>query len=156
MEPKKSFIKRLLGVKTAEAPTMEQTQAPGLDINKIREAIAYAETRGVRGDKSAFSQASGNQRLGDAIGTYQVTEGELNTYGPQYTGSPIDIAQFRNNPTAQEEYINAKIRALAARGNTPQQIADIHRRGVKNSSPAGSTVYQDPGYVDIFNQYYNK
>jgi hypothetical protein len=59
----------------------------------------------------------------------------------------------------KEDYVddyNAKIKALASYGNTPQQIADIHRRGRKNSSPAGSTIYQDPEYVEIFNRYYNK
>lgn len=155
MDQKKSFIKRLLGAKTAEAPTMEQPVV-GPDINKILEAIAYAETRGVKGDRYTFRKPSGSAKMGDDIGKYQVTEGTLGTYAPRYLGKPVTADYFQNNPSAQEEYMRKFIEDTLSRGNTPQQVADIHRRGVKNSSPAGSNVYQDQGYVDIFNSYYNK
>lgn len=152
MDQKKSFIKRLLGAKTAEAP------APIVDprIQKIMEAIAYAETRGVKGDRYTFRKPSGSTKMGDDIGKYQVTEGTLGTYSPRYLGKQVDADYFQNTPSAQEEYMRRFVEDTLSRGNTPQQVADIHRRGVKNSSPAGSNVYQDPKYVETFNSYYNK
>lgn len=101
MEPKKSFIKRLLGAKTAEAP------APVVDprIQKIMEGIAYAETRGVKSDPYTFRKPSGSVKMGDDIGKYQVTEGTLGTYGQKYLGKPVDANYFQNNPSAQEEYM---------------------------------------------------
>jgi len=152
MDQKKSFIKRLLGAKTAEAP------APVVDprIQKIMEGIAYAETRGVKSDPYTFRKPSGSVKMGDDIGKYQVTEGTLGTYGQKYLGKPVDANYFQNNPSAQDEYMRRFVEDTLSRGNTPQQVADIHRRGVKNSSPAGSNIYQDPKYVEIFNSYYNK
>jgi len=154
MNPKQSFFQRILGTKVAEAPSIE---APVIDpnIEKIKAGLAYAETRGVKGNKHTFSQASGEERLGEVIGKYQVTEGELKTYAPKYIGRNMSIKEFRNSPSAQEEYIQGKIKTLLGRGNTPQQVADIHRRGVKGSSPAGSNIYQDPDYVATFNAGYN-
>ena len=152
MEPKKSFIQRLLGIKTAEAP------APVVDprIQKIMEGIAYNETRGVKSDPYTFRKPSGSATMGDDIGKYQVTEGNLGTYAPKYLGKQVTSDYFQNNPSAQDEYMRKFIEDTLSRGNTPQQVADIHRRGVKNSSPAGSNIYQDPKYVEIFNSYYNK
>ena len=158
MNPKRTFLQKALGrynvVKPETNLTAEQLKDNRYD--RIKEGIAHNETRGVKTDPYLFSQHSGDDNQGDAIGRYQVTEGELKTYGKKYLGRDVDIANFRKNPVAQDEYIKAKIKTLALRGNTPEQIADIHRRGVANSSPAGSRVYQDPKYVKDFQTAYNR
>jgi hypothetical protein len=166
MKEKLQFIKNLLRKKQPtvnEAPALEQPEPAGRDpeLQKIIDAIAWAETRGVKTDPYMFSKFSGSKTQGDDIGKYQVTEGELRSYAQRYLGRDVGdineyIKMFRSTPSAQEEYMEKKVQALLARGNTPQQVADIHRRGVKNSSPAGSNIYQDPAYVDIFNQIYLK
>ena len=157
MNPKLQFIKNLFKKKTPEAPALEATPiSSGPDINKILEAIAYAETRGVKGDKYTFRKHSGSDKMGDDIGKYQVTEGTLSTYAPRYLGKPVTADYFQNTPSAQEEYMRKFVEDTLSRGNTPQQVADIHRRGVKNSSPVGSNIYQDPEYVEIFNRIYNQ
>ena len=37
-------------------------------------------------------------------------------------------------------------------GYTPQQIADIHNQGYKNSGNPGSNSYQNPDYVGNFDK----
>lgn len=154
MNPKQTFFQKLLGVKIAEAPSVEDVRPP-IDPAKVREAIAYNETRGVKGDPYLTSQPSGSKALGKAMGAYRVTEGELKTYAPIYTGKPISPKEFQKSKRAQDQYMESKIKYYADKGYTPQQIADIHRAGYKNSSAPGTDVYQNKPYVDSFNSVYN-
>jgi hypothetical protein len=154
MNPKQTFFQKLLGVKVAQAPTVQDVR-PVIDPAKVREAIAYNETRGVQGDPYLYKRYSGMKNLGDAIGRYQVTEGEIKTYAPKYLGKPVDINEFRKSKSAQDQYMDAKISYYSNKGYTPQQIADIHRAGYKNSSAPGADIYQNKPYVDSFSSVYN-
>jgi len=124
--------------------------------DRILKAIANNETSTVKGDPYSFSKPSGNKALGNDLGKYQVTEGELKAYAGRYLGKPITSKEFLTNPTAQDTYMTNKINMLSKQGYTPPQIADIHRRGMTNSSAPGTTTYQDPVYVNKFNQTYNQ
>ena len=125
------------------------------DTTKFLKAIAGNETSVVPGNKYASSQYSGLKSLGQAGGKYRVTEGELKSYSPRYLGKPTTYQEFMNSPQLQDTYMTNKYQYLKKLGYTPQQIADIHNKGMKNSSSPGSTVYQNPDYVQKFNVIYN-
>lgn len=155
MNPKQSFISKLvegiqnLGTLHYVAP---KETMPAVPVQKIAKSIANNETGIVQGDPYSFSQPSGNKQYGRALGKYQVTEGELKSYAPKYLGQAISGNDFLASSTAQDKYIQGKIQHYSSLGYSPEQIADIHRRGVTNSSDPGSTTYQDPGYVNKFDQ----
>lgn len=152
--PKQSFINRVADfVKTGGGQTLtyqRQNPAPVIPIDRIREAIAHNETGIIKDNPYAFTQFSGKKALGGALGRYQVTAGELATYAPRFLGRTISPQEFVASPSAQDTYINNKIDFYAKQGHTPQEIADIHRRGITKAAPAGSGRYQDPEYVRKF------
>lgn len=120
---------------------------------KIMESIAYNESRGV--DKPyEYRQFSGTKSLGDALGKYQITEGELKTYGKRFLGFIPTTKVFLNTSMMQDQYMKNKIEYYSNMGYTPQQIADIHRSGFKKSGEPGTTEYQSPGYVESFDSQY--
>lgn len=163
MNEKQNFLQRIGGkindlLSSHTTYTRDQVptpQAPSLDAMKFLAAIAANETGIVKGDPYKFAKPSGNKILGRDLGKYQVTEGELKTYGTRYLGAPITGNQFLASSTAQDKYVANKADYYTKQGYTPQQIADIHRRGYKKSGPAGSSQYQDPDYVNKFNTIYN-
>lgn len=160
MQPEKqTFLQKLKDLVTLTS-TQTYTRppapaAPSLDRAKFLAALAHNETGIVKGDPYKFKQPSGNRKFGQALGRYQVTEGELKTYGPRYLGAPITPVQFLASSTAQDNYVANKALELSKQGYTPQQIADIHRRGIRKTSEPGSSIYQDPDYVNKFNVNYN-
>lgn len=147
-QPLSSFVPKV------NAQTVVQPQA-GIDIQKFLKAIGQNETGGVKGNKYAFSQHSGSSDLGMALGKYQVTEGELKSYGKKFLGQDITPQQYLASTTAQDNYMKGKVDHYSKQGYSAQDIADIHRKGIKNSYPAGSGKYQSQGYVDGFNVAYN-
>jgi len=128
---------------------------PSIDAQKFALAIGENETGGVKGDRYKYTRYSGDKNLGNALGKYQVTEGELKTYGPRYMKRAITSKEFLSNPSLQDEYIQNKALHLANQGYQPEDIADIHRMGITKSYPAGSGNYQSPGYVEAFKKNYN-
>src|SRR4051812_12898140 len=86
------------------------------DIPLIRDAIAHNETRGETNPYSFF-QPSGNKTLGNALGKYQVTEGELGTYAQRFLGQPVTAAAFLASPPLQDKYVNNKIQYLIDKGS---------------------------------------
>jgi hypothetical protein len=158
MEQKQSFLQRLMDKITpayVTTYTRPELVIPPLDRTKFLAALAANETGIVKGDPYKFKQPSGNKKFGQALGRYQVTEGELKTYGSRYLGQPISPSQFLASSTAQDNYVTNKALELSKQGYTPQQIADIHRRGIRKTSEPGSSIYQDPDYVNKFNVNYN-
>lgn len=125
---------------------------------KFLKALAYNETRGVKTDPYAYSRPSGLPALGRALGTYQVTEGELKSYAKRYLPWAPNITgkQFLASTTAQDNYVGNKYDYYKKLGYTAQQIADIHRAGFRKSGNPGSTTYQNPAYVESFNQSFNQ
>jgi hypothetical protein len=127
----------------------------GLDIDKFLKAIAANETSIIKSDPYLSSQYSGDESLGRAVGKYRVTQGDFDTYAPRYLGKGVTFKQFSIDPKLQDSYMTNKARLLYAQGYTPQQIADIHNKGIKNTGVPGSTTYQNPDYVNKFNIIYN-
>lgn len=124
--------------KPVETQQLDQTFNQ-VDTVKLREAIGKAETRGVKNPYS-FKQPSGSSTLGDALGKYQVTVGELKTYATQYLGKQITPEKFLASQQLQDRYMDGKIAALQAKGITPERIAEIHRGGM-NSKPGSRADY---------------
>mgnify|MGYP001574589645 FL=1 len=109
----------------------------------FKQKISYNETRGVQGDVYSFRQPSGSKTLGDAIGKYQVTEGELKTYAKRYLGRDVGSVEFRLSPNLQEQYMDAKIRYLRRALHQPDdEILAIHRGGMN------ATTTERAGYIN--------
>lgn len=162
MNPEKqTFLQKLKDMVTLTGTqTFKRQPVPApaimpLDKTKFLAAIGAVETGGLRVDPYKYSRPSGRKDLGRALGKYQVTEGELKTYGSKYLGAPITPNQFLASTTAQDNYVLNKANTLLNQGYTPQDIADIHNQGITKSFPAGSGQYQSPDYVNKFNQIYN-
>ncbi len=135
----------------AQAETKPQNQAqdtgvmqgpdkPKIDIDKLMEAFAYNETRGVEGDKYAFHQPSGDDNLGEARGKYQITDGELADLGEELLGKKVTAQEFQDSPELQEKYMRNKMQAWIDEGLSIEGLAALHRRGY--------TRYRDEGVVD--------
>ncbi len=145
--PLQEFVDKLSGVSRYEAPLVNPKHEY---TTRVREAIAHNESRGVKGDPYMFSRESGMAALGKALGRYQITEGELKTFGPKYLGQNVSAEQFLKSRALQDNYMNTKIAKLSEQGYTPENIADIHRAGFTNSGPPGYTNYQNAPYVKAF------
>lgn len=115
-------------------------------IPKIIEAISYNETRG-EGDPYAFSRFSGSKDLGDALGKYQITEGELKTYAPRYLGKKIDKKAFLSDPSLQDRYMAGKLQSWRDLGYSDDELFLYHRGGL-NAKPD-----QYAGYVNAAKKY---
>lgn len=134
-----------------------QPVKPVIDRTKFLNAIASNETGIVQGDKYKSSQPSGYSPTDRALGKYRVTEAELASYGKRYLGQNMTPQQFLASSTAQDNYMYNKAQSLSSQGYTPEDIADIHNKGIKNSKPPASGQYQNPDYVKKFiSNYYSK
>jgi len=160
MDQKQNFLQRIKSKFSSntqyQAPARPVIE-PAVDKDKFLYSIGMNETSIIpEGERYTFTRDSGKKELGRALGKYQVTEGELKTYGERYLGSPISSREFLENPSFQDRYMSNKAKYLADQGYTPQQIADIHYSGFTNSSDPGSDIYQTEDYVNKFNINYNK
>ena len=124
-----------------------------INIPRFLQAIANNETSVVDNPYNS-KQKSGMTRLGQAMGKYRVTQGELTAYAPRYMGRAVTAKEFQNSPSIQDAYMTGKVKYLSNLGYTPEQIADIHNKGMTNSYPPGSTQYQNPDYVSKFDTTY--
>lgn len=111
-------------------------QNPDSSYQPYLDAIASVETQGVNNPYSS-KQYSGSPALGDALGKYRVTEGELKSYGPQIMGRPVNSQEFASNPAAQDAYMVNKVKLLQKAGLTPAGIIGVHNQGM--------TGYATPG-----------
>ena len=116
----------------------------------IRQSIAHNETRGILTNPYSFKKYSGSETMGNANGKYQVTDGELKTYGPKYLGRQVSSQEFLNTPALQDQYMNAKISSLQSRGLSTDQILAAHRGGASDLTPTGlqGLVQKYSGYVN--------
>ena len=151
-------IKSAIGPTTVYNPLYygqpQAPQTPQLDREKFLAALASNETGIIKNNPYGYSRSSGYKSLGKALGKYQVTEGELKTHGQRYLGQNITPQQFLASTTAQDKYVLNKADYYMKQGYTPQQVADIHNKGYKNSSAPGQAIYQNPDYVNKFNANY--
>jgi hypothetical protein len=130
-----------------------QTQSPPPQINtaNVLNSIKYNETRGEKNPYS-YSRYSGSSIAGNALGAYQVTQGELNTYGQKFLGKAVTSQQFLSDPQLQDQYMQAKIQHGLQMGLTLPQIFATHRGGYTHPDNA---MVKYKGYVDSALQEYN-
>jgi hypothetical protein len=140
----------LLGLKQPQQATKVE-QPKETKPTKFLNAIAYNETNTIK-EPYSYSKFSGSKAMGDDMGRYQVTEGELKTYGKRYLGYVPTKQEFLSSPELQDEYMTNKYNYLKKEGYSDAEIADIHRRGIKNARPKGNDTYQSPDYVESFNK----
>lgn len=148
-------LSRIPSTETYEKQKINNTDENKKTVDNFLKGIAYNETRGVSNPYS-FRKPSGSKALGDDLGKYQVTEGELKTYGKRYLGYVPTAEQFIASPELQDTYMKNKYAYLLSQGFSPSEIADIHRKGIKNARPQGAGTYQSPEYVESFNSQFNK
>lgn len=138
-----------VGANTLPKKPSEAIQNKKNKPTKFLNAIAYNETNTIK-EPYSYHKFSGSKTLGDDLGKYQVTEGELKTYGKRYLGRVPTKQEFLSSPELQDEYMTAKYNYLKGQGYSDAEIADIHRRGIKNAQPKGKDTYQSPEYVKSF------
>jgi hypothetical protein len=165
MDAKKSFLDKIMKGNTFSMVNPNPLkQTPVLTDEQMGRAISAVkgiETGGLttkqllqaHNDPYRFKQPAGGG-MGMANGAYQFTDEGIKTdvnrgIVNQTTASNMDM------PVAQDIYMKNIFQHYTKLGYTPQQIADIHRKGFKNSDIPGGTRYQSPGYVEEFNRRYN-
>jgi hypothetical protein len=117
-------------VAPAAAAPAPAAKAPKYKASDLVAALAYNETRGVEGDPYKFRQPSGTPEYGDAMGRYQTTGGELETWSTEFMGHPITPEQYAADPKLQDAYTTAKVQKLLDIGATPEEIFAMHRGGL--------------------------
>ncbi len=120
--------------KKEEKPTVLPVKKETPNTPKLIETIKYNETRGEE-NPYTFSQPSGNDALGLALGAYQITEGELKTYAKRYLGRAITAEQFLANPGIPDEYLKNTIDSLTKRGLSVEDILAVHNKGASDLRP---------------------
>ena len=104
---------------------------PKYSVKQLADAVAYNETGIIpKGKKYSYFKYSGKPELGDDLGKYQITEGELAGDSKKYYGRKLSREEFLNNPRIQDAYIFRKIQYLRKKGYTDEQIFKFHRGGI--------------------------
>lgn len=121
----RTVVDKLLG-KSSMRKT-EQSQKP----EPLLKGIAFVETNTIPDtEKYSFRKHSGSDEVGDDIGKYQVTEGELKSYAPVFLGREVTADEFQASGELQEEYMTKKIQQLRKDGLSDEEIAAFHRGGL--------------------------
>lgn len=143
----------------AHADTKPTGKYSNQEVSDMMSAIGNNETGGVKGDRYSYSKFSGNEKMGKDMGYYQVTNGELNSWGKQFMKRKIDTKEWLSSPKLQNDYMRTKIKALAEEGATPQEIFALHRGGLSlyaNPEVRKKKVKERQNYVNKAMNYYIK
>ena len=127
-----------------------QIQKKTIDMPRLKKTLAYNETKGIPEEKEKYSssQDSGRVDLGDALGKYRVTEGELETFSKKYLGKKVGKSEFLGNPQLQETYMDNKLADWESKGFTIEDMLLYHRGGL------GAKKEEYPGYISEGLAYY--
>lgn len=153
-----SALEKLISSEVSYDSTKSTTEPIKYKPEQLVAALAYNETRGVKGDPYKFTQPSGNPEYGDAIGRYQTTGGELKSWSTEFMGRAITPEQYAADPKLQDEYTTKKVSKLMEIGATPEEIFAMHRGGLTHfMDPAvrKRKVEERRGYVDSAIAYLN-
>lgn len=139
-----------------DSKPIEYQAAPPTDSrpnsDKYLNTVRYLESRGQK-NPYGFSQPSGQKTQGNALGAYQVTEGELGTYGSKFLGRPVTKQEFLSNPELQDQYMQKKFDHMNELGiATLPELLAVHRGGLTNPQKA---VAKYGDYVKTGVDYYN-
>lgn len=161
MEPQSfSFLdkalKSIFGSKKVTLDFEEKNKLPSINHDAFLGAIANNETAGVKGDPYQFSRFSGRKELGNAIGKYQVTQGELDTWSQKFLGSKVDEETFKRFPGLQDTYMREKANYLnSTYGWGPDRIMAAHRGGFGKPNEIDRIMKEHQGYIDQGLKFYN-
>ena len=126
-----------------------------IDLEKATSSIKYNETRGEK-NPYEFYRFSGDSKLGDALGAYQVTEGELKLYSERFLNKKVTREDFLNSRKLQDDYIKGKVKWLESKGLTIEEILAAHRGGFSDFSKKRDKVKQYAQYVQDGLEQYSK
>ena len=99
-------------------------------IDALRNAIGGYETKNVKNPYSFSQPAGSGTPKNTAMGRYQVTTDELNTYGSRYLGKVPTPQEFLSSPQLQDKYMTAKIQDQRKQGIDDNNIIANHRGGI--------------------------
>lgn len=102
------------------------------EVKQILPAIRNNETGIIKSDPYSFRKFSGDQEMGDDIGAYQVTSGELKSWSKQFLGKEITPDEFASSSNLQDQYMTSKVKTLLQAGATPAEVFALHRGGLTN------------------------
>jgi len=128
----------------------DKEYTPDYNINKMLTAIRHQESRGEK-DPYSFTRFSGFKKLGDALGAYQVTEGELKSYAKKYLGRQVTRQEFLSNPKLQDEYMTKKLSRFQKEFKMTIPEAFLAHRGGLNADPKQYQVYVSEA-IDQYNK----
>lgn len=127
----RTVLDRLIGRTRLERNEQGAAPAEPKTPDHLLAGIAFAETSIVpEAERYSFRKHSGSKEMGDDIGKYQVTEGELTSYAPLFLGRSVTADEFAASGDLQEEYMENKIALLREDGLTDEEIAAFHRAGL--------------------------
>ena len=153
IEPTSRFPFVAKTIKYSSPEVQEEIEKIPDNLIDFKNRIARNETSIIpENEKYSFRQPSGNKSIGDALGKYQITEGELKTYAPRFIGRQVTTDEFLNSPDIQERYLDEKFNFYSKQGYSPSEISWIHRRGITNAYNPGDERFLKDEYVEKFNQ----
>jgi hypothetical protein len=145
----------ILGGGSSSAPAPSQSApapAPDGDMAKWREAIAKKESAG-SGDYSAVGPT--HQKLGRALGRYQVMEANIGPWSREALGREVTADEFVKNPQIQDAIFNHRFGQYVKQYGNPQDAASAwftgrpQAQGANARDVLGTTGAQ---YVSDFNR----
>lgn len=118
--------------------TRTPARSENYDIPKILAALAKNETGGVpEVQRDSFSKPSGSKALGNDLGRFQVTEGELRDNAQKFLGHPVTSQQFVSDPDAQRAYMTRKVASLLDEHVPLAGVFALHSQGMSGSKDLG-------------------
>jgi len=114
-------------------PTPEPEIKLDPEVERIRKTIKYMESRGeaAKGKNVdyGFSQFSGDPKLGDALGAYQITEARLREKGLSFLGKKVTKDEFLASPELQDKFMRSQIPWQKENGMLLDSVFATHRHG---------------------------
>lgn len=154
---KETYVKKEVTPSEKQAVEKERKEKEFLSlVDKTTKAIAETETGGVKTDRYLFARDSGNKELGQALGKYQITEGELQTYEKRFLEADVTPHEFLTSPELQDTYMKNKVAYYLKQGYTPTEVYDIHYNGIRKAGEPGSGVLQDPEIAGRFDKLFTQ
>lgn len=154
---KETYIKKEVTPSEKQAIEKERKEKEFLSlVDKTTKAIAETETGGVKTDRYLFARDSGNKELGQALGKYQITEGELQTYEKRFLEADVTPHEFLTSPELQDTYMKNKVAYYLKQGYTPTEVYDIHYNGIRKAGEPGSGMLQDPEIAGRFHKLFTQ
>lgn len=141
---------------TSSAPFSPRNSGSTPDLDKVKQGIAYVETRGA---PDAYTKkgvvVSKGMYAGDrALGKYQVMGKNVGPWTKQYLGREVTPEEYLASPEIQEELATARMGELLQQYGNPEDVASVWFTG-QPLAKAGGDVADDTGtsnasYQDIF------